>query len=178
MNEQIKALWPELEWIQDEILREKTAQVWEYAFERSAIKPEDLARIPFTHLTKRTVSFLAHKRSVVQIVKAAADIMNSLYGNALPINTDFLLAGAILIDVGKLLEYTMKDGVMVMSAEGKLLKHCYSGVALADRFGLPAEVQHIIATHSLEGALSKRSIESYIVHHADFLTYEPFTVED
>jgi len=50
MNKEVLNLWPELEWIQDEDLRNRTAKTWELALERSVLKPEDLSRIPFTLL--------------------------------------------------------------------------------------------------------------------------------
>ena len=37
MNKEVLALWPELEWIQDTDLREKTAKTWELALERSEV---------------------------------------------------------------------------------------------------------------------------------------------
>ena len=40
--------------------------------------------------------------------------------------------------------------------------------------GVPDPVSHIIATHAAEGDLVKRSTEAFIVHHADFMSYEPF----
>ena len=54
------------------------------------------------------------------------------------------------------------------------MRHPISGVAIAERFGLPWEIQHIIATHSKEGDIGKRTVESLIVHHADFVSFEPF----
>ncbi|NEW85429.1 MAG: phosphohydrolase, partial [Mariniphaga sp.] len=33
--EQAKKLWPELEWIQDEKLREQTTQTWQLALDKS-----------------------------------------------------------------------------------------------------------------------------------------------
>jgi len=45
---------------------------------------------------------------------------------------------------------------------------------LAEACGVPAAVCHIIAAHADEGNLIKRSVEAYIVHHADFMTYLPF----
>ena len=44
MNPTTYTLWPELDWIGDEDLREKTAEVWEEALERSALTVEDLDR--------------------------------------------------------------------------------------------------------------------------------------
>ena len=145
------------------------------ALEASPLEPADLERIPFTLLAPGcTVSFMAHKRSVVHICKSAAETMRAFYGDALPIDMDTLIAGAILIDVGKLLEYELKDGKAVTSKTGRYLRHPFTGVALAHRFGLPDEVCHMIATHAKEGNLGKRSVESTIAHHADFLTFEPF----
>ncbi len=52
MTEQVKKLWPELEWINDKSLREKTAKTWELALERSVLTADDLERIPFTLLVR------------------------------------------------------------------------------------------------------------------------------
>ncbi len=73
MTEQVKKLWPELEWIKDKVLRDKTAKTWAVALERSVLKPSDLDRIPFTLLCgpDLKVSFMAHKRCVVHVAKAA-----------------------------------------------------------------------------------------------------------
>lgn len=175
MNDKVRELWPELDWIQNTDLREKTARVWEYALEQSPLEAEDLLEIPFTLLTKKAVSFMAHKRSVVHVCRESARVMREFYGDTLPIDEDVLIAGAILVDVGKLLEYE-KDasGKVVQSDYGKLLRHPFSGVGLAMRFDLPASVCHMIAMHAKEGDTGQRSIEGLIVHHADFMTFEPF----
>ena len=173
----IYELWPELNWIQDKDLREKTARTWEIALEKSVLTPEDLNRIPFTLLCgpDLKVTFMDHKRSVVHIARAAGEIMNQFYKADLPVNMDVLIAGAILADVGKLLEYTLdKNGVAVQGNYGKYLRHPFSGVSLAEQCGVPAEVCHIIAAHAHEGDLVKRSTEAYVVHHADFMTFLPF----
>lgn len=175
MHDEIKKLWPEIDWIKDQKLREQVAEVWAAALKASPLTAADLEKIPFTLLVPGcTVSFMAHKRSVVHICKSAAETMAQFYSNAVPINLDVLLAGAILIDVGKLLEYEMKNGQAVVSKTGKYLRHPFTGVALAHRYGLPDEVCHMIATHAKEGDLGKRSVESIIAHHADFLTFESF----
>jgi putative nucleotidyltransferase with HDIG domain len=177
MNEKVKNLWPELEWISDPQLRGKTAKTWELALERSVLKPEDLGRIPFTLLCGPglKVSFMAHKRCVVHVAKESGEKMNQFFGADLPVNMDVLIAGAILADVGKLLEYELdKDGNAVQGKYGQYLRHPFSGVSLAEECGVPPEVCHIIAAHANEGDLIIRSTEAYIVHHADFMTYLPF----
>jgi len=163
MNDTVRNLWPELEWIEDPDLREKTAKVWEYALSQSVLTAEDLLHIPFTLLARKPVSFMAHKRSVVHVCRESARIMREFYGDALPIRLDILIAGAILIDVGKLLEYEMVDGKVVQSKQGELVRHPFSGLALAHRFDLPAEVLHMIAVHSKEGDHGMRTTEGWIV---------------
>jgi len=101
--------------------------------------------------------------------------MIDFFGEELPVNLDVVIAGAILADVGKLLEYELdEEGNSFQGTYGKYLRHPFSGVSLAESCGVPAEVCHIIAAHAGEGNLVKRSTEAYIVHHADFMTFLPF----
>ena len=177
MKDAIKRLWPELEWISDPDLRGKTAHTWEIAIERSVLKIEDLDVIPFTLLCgpDLKVSFMAHKRCVVHVAKEAGEKMNSFFGSDLPVNMDILISGAILADVGKMLEYVLdSDGKAIQGSYGQYLRHPFSGVSLAEECGVPPEVCHIIAAHAHEGDLVKRTTEAYIVHHADFMTFLPF----
>ncbi|MCZ6755559.1 MAG: HD domain-containing protein, partial [Gemmatimonadetes bacterium] len=84
-----------------------------------------------------------------------------------------LVAGALLADVGKLLEYDRDEkGRLVKGRFGRLLRHPFSGVALCHTHALPPEVMHIVATHSHEGEKVERSIESIIFHHADFVDFD------
>jgi putative nucleotidyltransferase with HDIG domain len=177
MTERVKKLWPELEWITDISLREKIAGTWELALERSVLSAADLDNIPFTLLCgpDLKVSFMAHKRCVVHVARSCGEKMNGFFGADLPVNMDVLVSGAILADVGKLLEYELdSDGKAVQGKYGQYLRHPFSGVSLAEECGVPPEVCHIIATHAHEGDLVKRTTEAYIVHHADFMTFLPF----
>jgi putative nucleotidyltransferase with HDIG domain len=177
MNDVVKNLWPELGWITDDILREKTAKTWEIALERSVLKADDLNHIPFTLLCgpDLKVSFMEHKRCVVHIARASGEKMNEFFDNDLPVNMDVLISGAILADVGKLLEYELdSNGKAIQGRYGQYLRHPFSGVSLAEECGVPPEVCHIIASHAHEGDLVKRTTEAYIVHHADFMTFLPF----
>ncbi|MBC8491503.1 MAG: HDIG domain-containing protein [Candidatus Marinimicrobia bacterium] len=177
MNEEVLDLWPELMWIQDENLREKVAKTWELALERSVLTSDDLKRIPFTLLCgpDLKVTFMDHKRSVVHIARNAGRKINEMYHGELTVDMDVLIAGAILADVGKLLEYVLDEkGKAVQGAYGKYLRHPFSGVSIAEQCSVPAEVCHIIAAHAGEGNMIKRSTEAYVVHHADFMTFLPF----
>ncbi len=174
--EQARQLWPELEWIHNNDLKEKTTQTWALALQKSVLTPDDLNAIPFTLLCgpDLKVTFMDHKRCVVHIALDSGNKMNEFFSNDLPVDMDVLIAGAILADVGKLLEYELKDGKAIQGSYGKYVRHPFSGVSLAEQCGVPASVCHIIATHAGEGDMVKRSTEAYIVHHADFMTFEPF----
>jgi len=177
MNAEVLKLWKEeLEWIKDKDLREKTAKVWELALEESVLTADDLNKIPFTLKVKGpVVTFMEHKRAVVHISKKSGETIKEMFGDALPVDMDILISGAILCDVGKLLEYTLdENGNATVGSYGKYVRHPFSGVALANKVGLPAQVQHIIAAHAGEGDMVTRSTEAYIVHHADFMTFLPF----
>ncbi len=176
MDQRVRELWPELEWIADPELREATAATWELALQESPLDPEDLEKIPFTLLVPGLkVSFMAHKRCVVHVARAAAEKMNEFFGDDLRCDMDTVVAGAILADVGKLLEYDKDDqGNAVKSETGKYLRHPFTGVSLARRCGVPDRVCHVIAAHAGEGDMVRRTPEAYVVHHADFMTFLPF----
>ncbi|MEA1874356.1 MAG: HDIG domain-containing protein [Bacteroidota bacterium] len=170
-------LWTELEWIKDETLREQVTKTWALALEKSVLTADDLNRIPFTLLCgpDLKVTFMDHKRAVVHVAKDAGEKVNSFFKGELTADMDVLIAGAILADVGKLLEYVLdENGNAVQGNYGKYLRHPFSGVSLAESCGVPAAVCHIIATHAGEGDMVKRTTEAYLVHHADFMTFLPF----
>jgi hypothetical protein len=175
MSEGVQQLWPELDWISNRALRESVARTWEQALELSPLTADDLSTIPFTLLIPDCpASFMDHKRCVVHIARKSAEAMDAFLGASLPIDIDTVIAGAILADVGKLLEYERVDGQARQSDRGKLLRHPFTGVALAMANGVPDAVCHIIAAHAGEGDLVTRSTEAIIVHHADFMSYVPF----
>lgn len=176
MRETVQRLWPEIEWIQNPELREQVIQTWITALERSPLSPEDLNQIPFTLLVPNCqITFMEHKRCVVHIARDSAKSMQEFMGRALPVDMDTVIAGAILADVGKLLEYELgPDGNTRQSERGEALRHPFTGVALALECGVPDAVCHIIAAHAAEGDLVKRTTEAFIVHHADFMAFLPF----
>ncbi|MEN8193522.1 MAG: HD domain-containing protein [Bacteroidota bacterium] len=175
MKKKILNIWPEIDWIQDEELKEKVTLSWIYAIENSVLEPEDLENIPFSLLIQNcNITFMNHKRTCVQLSVDMAKRMQENFGDEIKINMDYLIAGAILIDVGKLLEYEIVDGKLGTSDFGKYVRHPFSGVGIAQQYDLPPEVLHMIGTHSKEGDVGKRSVESQIIHHADFVSFEPF----
>jgi len=157
-------IFPEIAEIENADLREKVARAWELAAEEGGWSEEDLANIPFTLLIPTDKSLVEHTRRVTRMAMAIADVRGDL-------NRDVLIAGALLHDVGKLLEYEKAESGVRKSEYGKRIRHPVSGAMLAEKVGLPMEVSHIIASHSKEGEHVQRSPEAVVVHHCDFIDF-------
>jgi putative nucleotidyltransferase with HDIG domain len=172
-RERLLVLIPEFTLIEDSDLRENTLKTWETAMAEGNWTLDDLLTMPFTLLVNPCpVNFIEHTRAVALIAIRAAEIFKEIYGDRLPIDRDLLIAGAILRDIGKLLEYEVReDGMTVQTRAGKLLRHPFTGMELAARCGLPVEVQHMIAAHASEGDKVQRTTEATLVNHADFMSF-------
>jgi len=154
----------ELQWIKDKNLREKVVETWKEAANRGKWKKIDDA--PFTLLIENSGKLTDHTKRITRLAKSIFDQRDE------NINEDFLIAGALLHDVGKLLEYEYKNGKYVKCAYAKKFRHPVSGALLAKECGLPDEVVYIIYAHSKEGDITERSPEAIIVNHCDFIDFE------
>jgi hypothetical protein len=177
MKAKIRELLPEIEWIHDKELQEKVAATYEDALTTGGWKPEDMAWIPFTLLIPNCpASLLVHTRGVVRIAKVIMDEYNEVYkakeNGGFHLDNDVLVAGALLHDVGKLVEYENRDGKAVKSPMGKDLRHPFSGTALAIKNGISSRIAHTIAVHAKEGDGGYRSPEAVVINKADFVNFE------
>jgi putative nucleotidyltransferase with HDIG domain len=173
MSKELLELIPEFNLIADASLREKCIKTWEAGMKRGGWKSTDVTEMAFTLLIPDCqVTFVEHTRAVTLNCAAVADVFEKIYGDRNPVHRDFLIAGALLHDVGKLLEYVREGGKTVKSEYGSRLRHPFSGVVLAAEQGLPSEVLHMIAAHAKEGELVRRSTEAIILYHADFTSFE------
>ena len=175
---EIAQLFPSLMKIKNKSLREKVAAVWSEAITTGCGGKgwtfAELRAVKFTLLAGDIdMTFVEHLNSCARQCIAIADILKKSFRCSIPIQRDYLIAGALLADVGKPLEYD-KDasGNVIQGKFGQQVRHPFSGVALAYKHGIPGEVMHIIATHSHEGDKMERSIESIIFHHADFVDFD------
>jgi putative nucleotidyltransferase with HDIG domain len=160
----IEAYFTELAWIENKELRQKVIDVWKTAANRG--RWTSLQQIPFTLLFENSGLLVDHTK---RITKLAWNVFNAREES---LNKDYLIAGALLHDVGKLLEYELKAGAIVKGAFGEKIRHPAAGAQLAKECGLPEEVVHIIAAHSHEGDTMNRTPEAIIVHHCDFIDFE------
>jgi len=163
--QEIQRSLPEIEWIKDENLKKKVIETWQKAAERGGWR--NLDKVPFTLLFENSGLLTEHTRRVTRLAESVLNVREE------KLNRDYLIAGALLHDVGKLMEYELKDdGTVVKSEFGKQKRHPVSGSELAKEVGLPDEVVHIIYAHSKEGDSLERSPEAIIVHHCDFIDFE------
>ena len=177
-TQHIAELFPDLMSIRDAALRDKVASVWNEALTTGCGGKgwtfDEIRAIPFTLLAgKIDMRFVEHLNSCVKQCIAIEKVLNEVFGERVPVNHDVLVAGALLADVGKMLEFDKNErGEVVKGHYGDMLRHPFSGVALCYKHGIPPEVMHIIATHSHEGDKVERTIESWIFHHADFIDFD------
>jgi hypothetical protein len=170
---EIIELLPEINQIHDEELKQKVIAVWENALELGGWSLEELTTLPYTLLVENVeISFPEHVRVVCRLCMAMEEVLIDMYADRYDIDHDVLVAGALLADVGKLIEFKKEDGKYVWSDTYQYLRHPFTGVALSYRFGIPDPVLHVIATHSWEGDKFKRKPESIIFHHADFTDFD------
>jgi len=174
MKELVIKLLPEVNDIKNANLRAKVIACWSEAIEYRGWTEKLLRNIPFTLLAKNVkITFIDHVRAVCRMCTACDDVLNEIHGDQkTPVNRDYLIAGALLADVGKLMEFEIIDGKPSKSDYGKHIRHPFSGVGLAFKHDLPSEVMHVIATHSKEGTGEKRLAESIIFHHCDFIDFD------
>jgi putative nucleotidyltransferase with HDIG domain len=175
---EIAELFPSLMKINNTSLRDKVAAVWNEAITTGCGGKgwsfDELRAVKFTLLAGDIeMTFVEHLNSCARQCIAIADVLESSFSCDIPVQRDYLIAGSLLADVGKPLEFD-KDaaGKVIQGIFGQQVRHPFTGVALAYKHGIPGEVMHIIATHSHEGDKMERSIESIIFHHADFVDFD------
>ncbi|MGD2247769.1 MAG: HDIG domain-containing protein [Candidatus Methanofastidiosia archaeon] len=167
MNKQyLKTVFPQMDDIKDESIKKGVINTFLRAAEQG--NWDTLDNIPFTLLLDTNITFAEHTKAVTDMAIKVADTMKEF----VPITMDYIIAGGLLHDVGKLLEYTKEKGTVTKSEHGNLLRHPVSGAIIAAQEGLPPEVLHIIVAHSKEGEAVTRRPEAIIIHHCDFIHFE------
>jgi putative nucleotidyltransferase with HDIG domain len=181
-TEEIEGLFKrQLDKMQNQNLREKVVKTWVLAAERGHWESVDaLRRMPFTLLTEtHGVNFIEHTIAVTEGAVALGRIQSETYSN-LPysINFDYLYAGGLLHDVGKLVEIESDGrGGFRRSFSGKITGHAIFGAILGMETGLPERVINIIVCHSKRCEGYPKVIEAVLVHQADFATFDPFVLK-
>lgn len=170
---------PELRRVGDDALRDKAVAVLTEAAHRGGwVDPSIMWYVEETSsgappAVRTQVTLVDHLRLVAAAAGDMAERSNQVLGAG--VEVDHVIVGGLLHDVGLFELFgpkSQREPAVPVLRRPLLLRHPYTGARLAEEMGLPAEVVHIIATHSVEGEHTKRSKESALVHWADWATYD------
>jgi len=171
----------QLDAISDPGLSQQVVATWTDACRKGNWASIDaLRKVPFTLLTDtHGIDLIAHTIAVTDGAVALAKAQVDAY-STLPYRIDFnrLIAGGLLHDVGKLLEFELdgKDGYR-KSLSGKYARHPISGAILAAQNGMTEDIVNMIACHAKEGDGRPQVIETVFIHQADFATFNPLVMK-
>ncbi|MBQ7796461.1 MAG: HD domain-containing protein [Lachnospiraceae bacterium] len=170
----IQGMFPRFNEITDEALRTNAIETVIEAIQVGGWDASSVYEIPLTLERSNTkVTLIEHINSVVEACMAGYDAVKEFKNRqGLRFDKNIVVAGALLHDVGKFLEYTVEDGSYVTSPKGKIMRHPLSGALLASKHGIPDEIVQLIAMHSHEGEHAKHTAESAFVRDMDLLVYD------
>ena len=162
-------LLPEFAEIRDPDLRELALKATGTAAEKGGWTGETVGLAPVTvSYPGCRCSLIEHVRKVVQTCIADYELLSGFYAqNGCPLDRDLVVCGALLHDIGKFTEFTLRNGEPAHSESAGLLRHPLAGAIIAAETGLPDAVVNLIATHSFEGDRSERTGEADFVRAID-----------
>jgi len=180
-DKDIEGLFPkQLSSIENPETRKQTVATWVEAARQGGWQSvDDIKALPFTLLTDaRGISLVTHTIAVTEGALALARAQEAAYARMpYKVNTDRLIAGGLLHDVGKLVEMEKDEkGGFQKSRKGRYARHPISGAILAAKCGLPDDVVNIIACHAREGDGAPKVLETVLIHQADFATFDPLVM--
>jgi putative nucleotidyltransferase with HDIG domain len=162
----IVRLFPAVSKIRDEGVRDKVVQTWLHAWKQS-----NFSRIEDVHQFEPARGYIAypnvdHTNQVCRACEAIAAMASE--GLNLKLHGDYLLAGAVLHDVDKMVIFDSRTGGFTET--GRRSFHAVAGAAMARSLGLPEEVAHIIEAHSTRfSPHPPKSVEAVTLRHADII---------
>jgi putative nucleotidyltransferase with HDIG domain len=123
------------------------------------------ASISFHHT--QTGGLLEHTHSVTLMCVSLSEALEKAYGQKL--DTDSLIAGALLHDIGKLWALRKKNSRW--EANDNTIEHVVLGSAELYSRGFPEKVIHMVSTSHSEpdGLIPPLTLEALILHTADNL---------
>ncbi|MBQ4505885.1 MAG: HD domain-containing protein [Firmicutes bacterium] len=172
-TQKIISLFPKMACISDEKLRELSIKAMSDAMEAGGWNEENVCLAPAT-VSYEGVGFglIEHINLVTDMCMDAYERLSGYYeANGSPLDRDTVLCGALLHDIGKFTEYTVKDGAAVHGENADIMRHPLAGAVLAAKAGLPDSIIHLIATHSFEGDRSYLSQEAKFVRTLDLFAF-------
>ena len=163
-REYIKGLFPRINDITDEGIREKVVNVCLRAWKMSDYDRIEVHSAWPPEGAKLGLSNVDHTNQVVECAIAVAKVIEET--QKIKINLDYLIAAAVLHDIDKLLLFHKATGQATRF--GQLFAHTTLSAALALEEKLPLEIVHAIGTHSPNfSQLSPKTHEALILRYID-----------
>jgi hypothetical protein len=155
------ALFPQLALVTDGRLRDDVDAIWQELWRMSSFTAiEDVWVDPAIEYPQ-----IRHQQALVRTALELAATYEQLHGTTY--DRDVLIAGALLADVSKLVEFELVDGRCVRSPLGSRLPHATYAVHMALARGVALEVVHIIASHSPFSPTRPATREAQLVYWLD-----------
>ncbi|MCY3822267.1 MAG: HD domain-containing protein [Nitrospinae bacterium] len=173
--DEIRALFPEVEQIEDPKLREGVIDIWlDLARETDWERLED---IPKNLKEEKHMTLIGHVQGVTQMALAMADIAERLHG--IQVDRDLLIASCILHDISKPLESAPDPdgpptGTSVPPGKitefGEKIQHAVYGAHKIWEKQLPkaTELAHLVITHTRTSNTRSKSYEAALLFYADW----------
>lgn len=171
-SEKIVSLFPGIEKIHNEDIKQKTVNAIKVAAEIGGWNDETLESCPMTmNWSGSDVKLLEHINTTVDVCLSSYKVMEELL---LRHNADFsydvMLSGALLHDIGKFCECMCVDGVPT-KGDTKIMRHPLLGAIIASKADLPDRIVNLIAVHGFEGDNSFMTPEAEFVKRCDILAF-------
>jgi putative nucleotidyltransferase with HDIG domain len=163
----IERAFPAITDIQDSTLRSQVTACWIDAWHQS--KYPTLEEAIFTPQIP-ACRLIDHVRAVTSIAVQIVEVLTQFHQT--PINLDYVLAGALLHDIDKLIIYEKTTQGYQRAKILKKFPHGYLGARIAHKHGVPNAIEHLILSHTRRQLIFPTTIEAIIVHYADFADYD------
>jgi len=169
----ITGLFPAIEEITNEQMREKVIRTWFNAWKRS-----NFERIEYSHQFEPARDRIAYTNvDHTNQVCLAAKQMGAMLAHSIgqKVEMDHLMAGAVLHDVDKIVIFDSRTAGYTET--GRMFAHAVMGASMALMEGLPESVAHSIGAHSpVFSPVQPQTIEAQIIRHVDQLVAQAMYV--
>lgn len=160
VEELLEAL-PQIQMIQDDMIREGVCRAWELAYGDSAFEDIHCRFSPFYP----GITLLEHHKYVAEKARLLASCIQEEYHYS--IRMDYVLAIALIHDICKLRDNIPEGDNIEKSTDGHQMPHAFFSAFYALNAGLPTEIASGALTHSTHTKKVPTSVEAIIVSYAD-----------
>ncbi|MBV7275892.1 HD domain-containing protein [Clostridium sp. PL3] len=163
-KEEIKALFPELDLVNNKELVDKACAIWKEAFEAGIW--DDIMKPQFATLAPN-VSLVNHTRTIIRNSVNMAENVKEAYGYK--VDMDVLIISIVLHDVCKIVENDPGEveGTCVKNNMGKTYQHGFMSGYYAQKYDFPEEIVATVIAHAGASKVIPRTIEGLILYYND-----------